>query len=625
MDQANKQGQGGFFNRFLAIVERLGNGLPHPVTMFALFALATILLSGLGGWFDWQVADPRPVGAPGRAADGMIRITSLMSGDGFRRIIENLVKNFVEFAPLGTVLVALLGVGIAEHSGLFSAAIRAVILGAPKTLVTAVLVFAGIMSNAASEVGYVVLVPLGAAIFYSLGRHPLAGLAAAFAGVSGGYSANLLIGTVDPLLAGITQEAARIFDPRYEVHPAVNWYFMAASVPLVTLLGTWVTAKIVEPRLGKFDPQSASSELDSSIVMQPLEPLERKGLFWAALSASLLSLGLVYLAGPIFGTSTELFKDPAQKGKGPNWQQVCGWNEAELNQQLQLTEVEREKNRAAGEQLLAEAKVAGQDLKTVKLPAFPTTTYAIPAKSGWQGEWNARLLGLPGYGVLRDPATGDLLRSPLLKGVVAIIFVFFLIPGYVYGYVVGKLRSDKDLINAMSKTMSTMGLYIVLTFFAAQFVKFFEWSNLGTMLAVVGAEGIRAIGLDNPLVFIPFILLCAVINLLMGSASAKWAVTAPIFVPMLMLVGYSPELIQNAYRIGDSVTNVITPMMSYFGMIYAFAAKYQKDLGMGTLISLMLPFSLVFLIGWTAFFYLWVFLLDFPIGPGAPLTYPPGP
>lgn len=624
MDGSSKQGQGGFFNRFLAIVERLGNGLPHPVTMFALFALVTILLSGLGSWFDWQVADPRPAGAPGRAEDGMIRITSLMSGDGFRRIIENLVKNFVEFAPLGTVLVALLGVGIAEHSGLFSAAIRAVILGAPKTLVTAVLVFAGVMSNAASEVGYVVLVPLGAAIFYSLGRHPLAGLAAAFAGVSGGYSANLLIGTVDPLLAGITQEAARIFDPRYEVHPAVNWYFMAASVPVVTVLGTWVTAKIVEPRLGKFDPNSASSELDSSIVMKPLEPLERRGLIWASLSAFLLALGLVYLAGPIFGTTTELFKDPAQKGKGPSWQQVCGWTEDELNQQLKLTELEREKNRLAGEQLLAEAAAAGKEIKSVKLPAFPTTAYAIPAKSGWQGEWNARLLGLPGYGVLRDPATGDLLRSPLLKGVVAIIFVFFLIPGYVYGSVVGKLRTDKDLINAMSKTMSTMGLYIVLTFFAAQFVKFFEWSNLGTMLAVVGAEGIRAIGLDNPLVFIPFIFLCATINLLMGSASAKWAVTAPIFVPMLMLVGYSPELIQNAYRIGDSVTNVITPMMSYFGMIYAFAAKYQKDLGMGTLISLMLPYSLVFLIGWTAFFYLWVFLLDFPIGPGAPHVYPPG-
>ena len=210
--------------------------------------------------------------------------------------------------------------------------------------------------------------------------------------------------------------------------------------------------------------------------------------------------------------------------------------------------------------------------------------------------------------------------EPPAGGVVAIIFVFFLVPGYVYGLCVGTMRTDLDVINAMAKTMSSMGLYIVLTFFAAQFVKYFEWTNLGAMLAVLGVQGIRALGLDNPLIFAPFIMLCCLTNLLMGSASAKWAVTAPIFVPMLMLVGYSPELIQCAYRIGDSTTNVITPMMSYFGMIFAFGTRYNKNLGIGTLISLMLPFTIVFFVGWTLFFYLWVFVIGMPIGPAAPLT-----
>jgi len=524
----------GLFDRFLALVETLGNMLPHPVTLFALFAVGTVLLSGIAGYFEWSVADPRPEGAKGRSADGVIHAISLVNEEGLRRIIENLVKNFVEFAPLGTVLVALMGVSIAEHGGLLAAGIRSVVLGASRNVVTMALVFAGVLSNAASEVGYVVIVPMGAAIFYSLGRHPLAGLAAAFAGVSGGYSANLVLGTIDPLLSGITQEAARMLDPTYEVHPAVNWYFMIGSTFLVTAMGTFVSSVIVEPRLPAYDKSLAEPGIEQTATFTPLTSIEKYGLVWAGVSVALMSLLLVYLAG-----------------------------------------------------------------------------WTIPVDGD-----------MPFYGSLRDPETGDLLKSPLLRGVVALIFVFFLVPGCVYGYVVGTIRTGMDVINGMTKTMGTLGMYIVLVFFAAQFVKYFEWTNLGALLAVLGANGIRTLNLDNPLVFLPFILSCCLINLLMGSASAKWAVIAPIFVPMLMLVGFSPEVIQCAFRIGDSVTNVITPMMSYFGIIFAFACRYDQKFGMGTLISLMLPYSIVFTVGWIIFFYIWVFGLGIPVGPGAP-TYLP--
>jgi len=532
----------GWFARFLTIVEWLGNLLPHPVTLFAAFAAGVVVLSGLASALGVSVADPRPVGAPGRAASGRIEVYSLMSGDGFRWIVETLVTNFTGFVPLGTVLVALLGVGVAERSGLLSAAIRGLVLAAPRQLITMVIVFAGVISNTASEMGYVVLVPLAAVIFHSMGRHPLAGLAAAFAGVSGGYSANLLIGTVDPLLAGITQEAARFLDPEYEVHPAVNWYFMIGSTFLVTALGTWVTSRIVEPRLGKYDASRADKDIEPNPSMARLTPVERRGLLVAGIGAAVVSFGILWIAGPL----PDLLRGTV----------LANWT---------------------------------------------------------------------GWGVLRNPTTGGLLPSPMLRGVVAMIFVFFLVPGVLYGRVVGNIRTDRDIIDAMAGTMGTMGLYIVLVFFAAQFVAFFGKSNLGMIVAVVGADALRSLGLDNPLVFIPFILMCCVVNLMLGSASAQWAVTAPIFVPMLMSIGYSPEVIQAAYRIGDSTTNIITPMMSYFGLILAFAAKYDRKLGIGTLMSTMLPYCIYFIIGWIVFFYLWVFILGWPIGPGTQIYYTPTP
>jgi len=520
--------------RFLSVVEWLGNLLPHPVTLFALFALGVVVVSWIAGATGLSVEDPRP----GHEGEQFVA-RSLLSGEGVRWMSENLVTNFTGFVPLGTVLVALLGVGVAERSGLLTAAVRALVLGAPKQLVTLVVVFAGVLSNTASEMGYVVLIPLAMAIYHSLGRHPFAGMAAAFAGVSGGYSANLLIGTVDPLLAGITEEAAQLLDPGYEVHPAVNWYFMIVSTFLVTGLGWFVTAKIVEPRLGRYDDSEGSEDLEERATMTPVTGVEKRGLLFAALSAVLVSLGIVVVAGP-----------------------------------------------------------------------------AIPGSGLFN--W------LPGWGVLRNPdpdAVGPEKFRPLLRSVVTIIFVFFVIPGFVYGRVVGTMKNDRDVIDAMAGAMRSMGLYIVLVFFAAQFVAFFGYSGLGQILAVLGADALVALNLDNPLVFIPFILMCCFVNLMLGSASAQWAVTAPIFVPMLMTIGYSPEVIQAAYRIGDSTTNIITPMMSYFGLILAMATMYKRDLGIGTMIATMLPYSIAFLFGWTILFYLWVFALGLPVGPGSPTTY----
>ena len=515
-----------WFTRFLDTVEWLGNLLPHPVTLFAILAFGMVLLSGLFGWIGVSVEDPRSTAAAGAT----IEAVSLMNAEGVRRILGGLVSNFVNFAPLGVVLVAMLGVGVAEKSGLLSALVRSIVLNAPKHVVTVAIVFAGVISNTASEMGYVVLVPLGGAIFLALGRHPLAGMAAAFAGVSGGYSANLLLGTIDPLLAGITQEAAQLIDPDYEVFATASYFFMAISTFMITIIGSLVTIYIVEPKLGKYDDSNADPHVLDDSQMSPVTDQEKKGL-------KIAGLGMLGVLG-----------------------------------------------------LMA-------------------------------------LLVIPESGVLRDPAAiaagEDFLGSsgPFFRSIVAWIFIFFLVTGFAYGKVVGTMKSDRDVIDGMSSAISTLGLYIVLVFFAAQFVAFFGWSNLGLITAVTGADFLQSIGLTGPLVFVLFIIMCGIVNLSLGSASAQWAVTAPIFVPMLMIIGYSPEVIQTAYRIGDSTTNIITPMMSYFGLILAWATRYDKKFGIGTLIATMLPYSIFYFIGWSLLFLLWVFGLDLPVGPGSPTFY----
>lgn len=569
----------GVFAKFLNVVERLGNILPHPVTLFAGFALAVVVISAIASYLGLSVEDIRP-GSKGEP----ITVVNLANAEGLRRIAMGLVKNFTDFAPLGTVLVALLGVGVAEQSGLLSAAIRSLVLAAPKKLLTPTIVFAAVLSNTASEMGYVVLIPLAAVIYHSVGRHPFLGLAAAFAGVSGGYSANLFIGTVDPLLAGITSEAASIVGGAdylsggdKEVLATANWYFMAVSTLMITVVGTLVTELIVAPWLGRYDESRAEKgALDASKNgIEQLTSDEKRGLKAAGLTV----LGLIGLVLALTIPQGAPFRAPAESG--PKKIQVTSETEA-------LAAVETFKAKAA------EADAAAA---------------LTPEEAAAAGESE------------KEPTVVEQIK-PLLKSVVALIFLFFIAPAIVFGRITGSMRTDRDVIDGMSKAMGSMGLYLVLVFFAAQFVAFFKWTNLGLILAVSGADAITAMHLDGPIVFVPFILMCCFVNLMLGSASAQWAITAPIFVPMLMTIGYTPQVIQAAYRIGDSTTNIITPMMSYFGLILAFATRYDKRLGIGTIIATMLPYSIAFLISWMVLFYVWVFGLGLPVGPGTELMLP---
>ncbi len=494
---------GGFLNG----VERVGNALPHPATLFALLAGLIILFSWIFSLLDLSVAHP--------ATGETVRPVNLISVHGLHKILTEMITNFTGFAPLGTVLVAMLGIGVAEGSGLIGAALRLLVISAPRRLLTFVIVMAGVLSNTASEVGYVLLVPLAAVIFLAVGRHPVAGLAAGFAGVSGGYSANLLLGTVDPLLSGLSQEAARIVDPTYSVNPACNYYFMAVSTFFIAAAGTWVTEKLVVPRLGKYEGNEKPEEL------RPLASEEKRGLWYALIV--MVVLAVLVLIGLV-----------------------------------------------------------------------------------------------PDGGYLREPGTDSVLHSPFMKGIVAFIFIVGSLCGIAYGYGAKTLRSDADVMKGMGKAMETLGLYMVLVFFAAQFVAYFKWTNLGLIFAIEGAEILKASGLGPiPLMF-AFVLLSAVINLAMGSASAKWAIMAPVFIPMFMLLDYSPELVQAAYRVGDSVTNIVSPMMSYFALIVAFMGRYAPKAGIGTVVATMLPYTIVFLVIWMIL--LMIFLIfQIPVGPGAPL------
>ncbi len=500
----------GILQKMLNWTEKAGNALPHPGTLFALFAIGTLVLSAIGAYFGWEVIHP--------GTKEIIQPVNLLSHDGVHRIILEMVDNFTGFAPLGIVMVAMLGIGIAEQSGLISAIIRLLVLNSHKQLLTFIIVFSGILSNVASDVGYVLLIPLAGVIFIAVGRHPIAGMAAAFAGVSGGFSANLVLGTVDPLLAGLSTEAAEILDPTYEVNPTANYYFMVASTFIIAFTGTFITNKVVEPRLGKYTGKV--DERESSV--EHLSKLEKKGLWMAVLTM------VVIVVITIIGI-------------------------------------------------------------------------------------------VPDDGFFRG-ADGGILTSPLIKGVVAMLFFTAGATGLSYGITTGAFKNDTDVMNGMAASMRSLATYFVLVFFAAQFVAYFKWSNLGIILAVEGADMLMSADLGLIPLMILFIILSASINMLMGSASAKWAILAPIFIPMFMIMGYSPELSQVVYRIGDSVTNVISPMMSFFALIIAFVQKYDPKAGIGTIIATMIPYSIAFFLVWVLLLVGWL-LFGLPLGPDAGIHY----
>lgn len=492
----------------LGSVERVGNALPHPAALFGLFGLLTLLISFVGHYLQWEGINP--------GSGESIGIVNLLSRDGLHRILLDMVESYTSFAPLGIVMVAMLGIGIAESSGLIKAAINLLLSKAPRNSVTFLLVFTGILSNIASDLGYILIIPLAGVIFHSLGRHPIAGMAAAFAGVSGGFSANLLIGTIDPLLAGLSTEAARIVDPEYYVMPTGNYYFMFVSTFVISIVGTWVTKAIVEPRLGKYTGDIQKEEIVK------LDRNERRGLKWTSLF--FLFFIIIIAAGLI-----------------------------------------------------------------------------------------------PENGILRGD-DNTILHSPVLKGFIAVLFIVAGSCGIVYGYMSGSFKKHEDVINGMNSSFKGLVSFLVLVFFASQFVAWFKWSNLGILIAVKGASFLQSADLGLIPLIILFIIISGIINMFMGSASAKWAIMGPVFIPMFMLLGYSPELSQAVYRIGDSVTNLISPMMSFFALIIVYFEKYDSKSGIGSLIATMLPYSIAFFIAWSVLMIGWV-LLGLPLGPEAGLYY----
>lgn len=498
-------------NKSLNYIEIVGNKLPHPATLFFLLAVIVMFVSWLAHFFEYTAIHP--------INKSIIAPNNLLSADGLRWIFINLEKNFVEFPPLGLVLVVMIGIGVAEGSGLFTVLVRQLVLGAPKKLITAAIITAGIFSHLASEVGYVILIPLGAMIFHAVGRHPMAGFAAAFCGVSAGFGANFLIGSVDPILAGLSTSAAQILNPEMVINPLVNYFFMLASAFMIVLTGTWVTEKIVEPRLGEYT--GSAEKLEATQITDK----EKKGLKYA------------------------------------------GWG------------------------FLALAVILG-------------------------------LMIIPESGVLRDPKTQGVLHSPFMEGIIFVILLMFFVPGLIYGVVVGTIKNDKDVVKHMTHSMKGLASYIVLVFFAAQFVYFFRYSNIGLIVAINGADALTHIGLTGIPLMVLFVFLAAFINMFMGSASAKWAIMAPVFIPMFMLLGYHPGLTQAAFRIGDSVTNVITPMMSYFALIVTYAEKYDPKYGIGTIISLMIPYTTLLLFVWIILLIAWM-MIGIPVGFDGPLYLVP--
>jgi aminobenzoyl-glutamate transport protein len=503
-------------DRALGAVERIGNKLPDPAMLFLALMLVVWVLSWWLSGIAFEVIDPRS-GAP-------LQVKNLLAGDSLTGFMTGMVNTFVTFHPLGVVLVAMLGIGVAEHTGFISAGLRALLAMTAQKLLTPMLIAVAILSHLAVDAGYVLVVPLGAVIFYAAGRHPLAGMAAAFAGVSGGFSATFVPGSLEPLLQGLSQAGAQVIDKSVVLNPLNNYFFTTASSLVIIGIGWFVTDKIVEPRLRRSTP--VDGDIDNVPTLQALSPLETRGLR-AALLAMAIGVGLFLLT-------------------------------------------------------------------------------VWPATSPWRN-------------AAGELAAGD---APLMKAIVPLIFLIFLLPGVVYGYVTGSVKSTRDIVQGMTQSMSVMGYYIVMAFFAAQFIAAFNQSNLGALLALEGASALQAAAVPVGLVVAGIVLMTAVINLFVGSASAKWALLAPIFVPMLMQLGISPDLTQAAFRVGDSSTNIITPLMPYFPLVVVFAQKYVKQSGIGTVVAMMLPYSLAFLFVWTLFLMLW-WSLGLPLGIGASYSYVP--
>jgi aminobenzoyl-glutamate transport protein len=494
-------------------VEKFGNKLPDPVFIFLGLVFGLIGLSAWGAAAGWAAVNP--------VSGERIVVESLVSGTNLQRIFVEMPRTVTSFPALGPVLVLVLGTAVAERAGLFSAAIRGSLARAPKALLTPLVAIVGMVSHHASDAAYVVLIPLAAVIFAAAGRHPLAGLAAGFAAVSGGWAGNITPGQSDALILGITEPAARIIDPTYTVSIAGNWYYILGVVVVFTPLIWFITDRIVEPRLGTWTPAADAPTLGDA---DRLTGVEKRGLWFALAAAVALAAAWAWLTfGPL-----QAFVDA---------------------------------------------------------DADPEEAY-----------------------------------NPLFRSLVAFFALLFFLCGAAYGIGARAIRSHRDLVRMMSQGVVVLAPYIVLVFFAAHFITLFTWSNLGQVMAVGGADYLRSVDLPAPALLVVVVLVSSGLDLFIGSASAKWAALAPVVVPMFMLLGISPEMTTAAYRMGDSYTNIVTPLMSYFPLILTFAQRWRGDFGVGSMFALMIPYALAFMIFGIGMTAAWV-ALDLPVGPGAPVHY----
>lgn len=501
-----KQKKGGLY-RFLDVIEKAGNALPHPFMLFIDIIIILAVISAIVSLTGVEVINP--------ADQSVVKANNLLSAKGLRWLLENAVKNFTGFAPLGLVLTMMLGIGLAEQVGFMSAFMRKTMTGAPVWAVSLTVFFIGINGNIASDASIIIIPAIAATVYQSMGKNPLVGLLAGYAAANCGFSANVLIAGTDSLLAGITQEAARIIDPNAVVNPAVNWYFMFVSTFVLTIVGAWVTDKVITKRFGDY---KGSAKLDTS---HELTSIERKGLKNAGIAALIFVVILLILV-------------------------------------------------------------------------------------------------VPSNGILRDPEKGTIIPSPFLNGIIPILLLLFVAVSIAYGKTVGTIKDSGDIPKLMGESMKTMTSYIVLVFVMGQFVAAFNWTNLGKMLSIAGAEFLQNVGFTGVPLILGILILTCIIEFFIGSGSAKWAIMAPIFVPMLMLMGYSPAFTQVIYRIGDSAMNPISPLYSYFPVVLEMARKYDEKAGVGTIVSTMIPYAAAFLVVWTLMLLVWI-TFGIPLGPGGEL------
>jgi aminobenzoyl-glutamate transport protein len=529
---------GGLTERILAGVEKAGNRVPNPAILFLGLILFVIVLSQILDWANvgvtHQIADHAagtPYKLPDDATDHAayalrtehIEAKGLLTSAGIAFIFTTFVSNFLGFAAVGVILVAMIGVGVAEYSGLIGALIRKLVAISSPGSLTYIIVFVGIVSSVASDAGYLVLIPLAAAAFISVGRHPLAGVAAGFGAVSAAFSVNILLTPADGVVTDIANESAQLVDPSVHLDLVANLWFGIVSTIFLTIVISLITTKIIEPRLGTWNRGQADEEELAREEGPPIDAAaEAKGLRWA-LYALLAVLAVVLL------------------------------------------------------------------------------------------------LTLPSGAPLRNAETGDIIGdSPLMSSLIVIISATFLAAGLAFGRATGTIKGSEDALGMITKSWASLASLLFLFLLIAQFIAYFDFSNIAQVVAITLGDILEDLSVANIFLLLGIIVVTMVVDIIMPAKIAKWAILAPIFIPLMLRLGVAPQTVLAAYRVGDSPVNVITPLMPYFPLMVVFAARYQKDAGIGTVIALMMPYAIVVAVFWIAFFVVWYFV-GIPLGPGWPV------